>query len=79
MTIDAKTVKVLREKTGAGMMDCKRALVETEGNLEKAVEALRKAGVAKAEKKRISFCARRPYIFLYPSWGKIRSVIGSEL
>ena len=51
MTIDAKTVKVLREKTGAGMMDCKRALVETEGNLEKAVEALRKAGVAKAEKK----------------------------
>ena len=51
MSIDAKTVKVLREKTGAGMMDCKRALVETKGNLEKAVEALRKAGVAKAEKK----------------------------
>ena len=51
MTIDANTVKVLREKTGAGMMDCKRALVETEGNLEKAVEALRKAGVAKAEQK----------------------------
>ena len=51
MSIDAKTVKVLREKTGAGMMDCKRALVETDGNLEKAVEALRKAGVAKAEKK----------------------------
>ena len=34
MTIDAKTVKVLREKTGAGMMDCKRALVETEEKLE---------------------------------------------
>ena len=51
MSIDAKTVKVLREKTGAGMMDCKRALVETDGNLEKAVEALRKSGVAKAEKK----------------------------
>ena len=51
MSVDAKTVKVLREKTGAGMMDCKRALVETDGDLEKAVEALRKAGVAKAEKK----------------------------
>ena len=51
MSIDAKIVKELREKTGAGMMDCKRALVETQGNLEKAIEALRKAGVAKAEKK----------------------------
>tara|TARA_B100001250_G_scaffold65890_1_gene52341 strand:+ start:390 stop:998 length:609 start_codon:yes stop_codon:yes gene_type:complete len=51
MSVDAKTVKVLREKTGAGMMDCKRALVETSGDLEKAVEELRKAGVAKAEKK----------------------------
>ena len=51
MSVDAKTVKVLREKTGAGMMDCKRALVETRGDLEKAVEELRKAGVAKAEEK----------------------------
>lgn len=51
MSVDAKTVKVLREKTGAGMMDCKRALVETRGDLEKAVEELRKTGVAKAEKK----------------------------
>lgn len=51
MSIDAKIVKELRDKTGAGMMDCKRALVETNGNLEKAVEALRKAGVGKAEKK----------------------------
>jgi elongation factor Ts len=51
MSIDAKIVKELRDKTGAGMMDCKRALVETNGNLEKAVEALRKAGVSKAEKK----------------------------
>lgn len=51
MRIDAKIVKELRDKTGAGMMDCKRALVDTDGNLEKAVEALRKAGVAKAEKK----------------------------
>ena len=53
MSIDAKIVKELRDKTGAGMMDCKRALVETNGNLVKAVEALRKAGVTKAEKKGI--------------------------
>ena len=53
MSINAKIVKELRDKTGAGMMDCKRALVETNGDLVKAVEALRKAGVTKAEKKGI--------------------------
>ena len=53
MSIDAKIVKELRDKTGAGMMDCKRALVDTNGDLVKAVEALRKAGVTKAEKKGI--------------------------
>ena len=51
MSIDAKLVKELREKTGAGMMDCKKALVEANGDLEKAVDNLRKAGIAKAEKK----------------------------
>jgi len=51
MSIDAKTVKALRDKTGAGMMDCKKALLETEGNLEQAVDHLRKSGIAKAEKK----------------------------
>jgi elongation factor Ts len=51
MSIDAKLVKTLREKTGAGMMDCKKALVETSGDLVKAVDHLRKTGVAKAEKK----------------------------
>jgi len=51
MSIDAKTVKTLRERTGAGMMDCKKALMETSGDLEKAVDHLRKTGVAKAEKK----------------------------
>lgn len=49
--ISAQMVKALREKTGAGMMDCKRALEEAEGDLEKAVEVLRKRGIAKAEKK----------------------------
>ena len=51
MNIDAKLVKTLRDKTGAGMMDCKKALVESEGDLEKAVDHLRKSGIAKAEKK----------------------------
>ena len=51
MSIDAKVVKVLRERTGAGMMDCKKALLETNGDLEKAVDHLRKTGIAKAEKK----------------------------
>jgi len=51
MSIDAKVVKALRERTGAGMMDCKKALLETNGDLEKAVDHLRKTGIAKAEKK----------------------------
>ena len=51
MSINAKTVKTLRERTGAGMMGCKKALLETNGDLEKAVDHLRKTGVAKAEKK----------------------------
>ena len=51
MQIDAKLVKTLREKTGAGMMDCKKALVQSEGDLNKAVDNLRKSGIAKAEKK----------------------------
>jgi elongation factor Ts len=51
MEIKAKMVKELRDKTGAGMMDCKNALSEAKGDMEKAVEILRKKGVAKAEKK----------------------------
>jgi elongation factor Ts len=49
--ISANAVKELRNKTGAGMMDCKRALQETKGDMQKAVEYLRKKGIAKAEKK----------------------------
>ena len=49
--ITAKMVKELREQTGAGMMDCKKALTKTNGNFEEAVEELRKSGAAKAEKK----------------------------
>ena len=51
MAITAAMVKELREMTGAGMMDCKKALTETDGNMEAAVEALRKSGAAKMEKK----------------------------
>ena len=49
--ISAKLVKELREKTGAGMMDCKKALTETEGDMTKAVEWLRQKGIASADKK----------------------------
>lgn len=51
MAITAAMVKELRERTGAGMMECKKALVETDGDLEAAVEQMRKSGMAKADKK----------------------------
>ncbi len=51
MSISAQDVKALRERTGAGMMDCKKALVEADGDVEKAIEALRIKGIAKAEKR----------------------------
>ncbi|HDI0144283.1 TPA: elongation factor Ts [Staphylococcus aureus] len=50
-TISAKLVKELREKTGAGMMDCKKALTETDGDIGKAIDYLREKGIAKAAKK----------------------------
>ncbi|QNI70507.1 translation elongation factor Ts [Cyanobium sp. NS01] len=49
--ISAKLVKDLRDKTGAGMMDCKKALTETKGDADKAIEWLRQKGIASAEKK----------------------------
>jgi len=51
MSINAQVVKELREKTGAGMMDCKKALVDSKGDMDKAVDFLRKTGIAKAENK----------------------------
>jgi len=51
MAITAKDVAALRERTGAGMMDCKKALDETNGDIDKAVELLRSKGTAKAEKR----------------------------
>jgi elongation factor Ts len=51
MNISAESVKQLRERTGAGMMECKKALVETKGDLDAAAELMRKSGLAKADKK----------------------------
>jgi elongation factor Ts len=51
MNISADSVKQLRERTGAGMMECKKALVETQGDLDAAAELMRKTGLAKADKK----------------------------
>ena len=51
MSVTAETVRQLRERTGAGMMECKKALVETGGDLDAAAELMRKQGLAKADKK----------------------------
>ena len=51
MKIEAKLVKELRSKTGAGMMDCKNALLKSNGDLNEAIDHLRKSGITKAEKK----------------------------
>ncbi len=51
MNFTAQDVKVLRERTGAGMMDCKNALVECDGDMDKAIDYLREKGIAKAAKK----------------------------
>ena len=64
MSVDANLVKTLRERTGAGMMDCKKALVEANGDLDAAVDHLRKAGIAKAAKKS-SRVANEGIIFSY--------------
>ena len=57
MNFTAKDVQALREKTGAGMMDCKKALTETDGDMDKAVDVLREKGLASAAKKRRSTTA----------------------
>ena len=57
MAITAKLVKELRDKTGAGMMDCKKALTATDGNIEQAVDWLREKGIAKAAKKQSRIAA----------------------
>ena len=51
MQITASMVKELRERTGAGMMECKKALTQSAGDMESAIELMRKSGLAKADKK----------------------------
>ena len=51
MAITAAQVKELRQRTGCGMMECKKALTEADGNMDTAAEELRKSGLAKADKK----------------------------
>ncbi len=59
MNISADAVKQLRERTGAGMMECKKALVETKGDLDAAADLMRKQGLAKADKKAVPRGRRR--------------------
>ena len=64
MSVSADLVKKLREKTGAGMMDCKRALEKAEGDMDKAIDHLRKQGMAQAAKK-ASRIAKEGIIYSY--------------
>src|SRR5690606_22545556 len=64
MAITAKMVKELREKTGAGMMDCKKALNETDGTMEAAIDVLREKGIALAAKKADRIAAERTTFIL---------------
>lgn len=73
-TITSDMVKTLREKTGAGMMECKKALTESEGDLEKAVSLLRQRGLASAEKK-IGRATSEGIIGSYMHMGKIGSMV----
>ena len=65
--ITAAMVKELRESTGAGMMECKKALTETDGDMEAAVDVLRKSGAAKVEKKAGRIAAEGITCLLYTS------------
>src|SRR5262249_47771712 len=71
MSVTAQDVKALRERTGAGMMECKKALVEADGDIEKAIEALRIKGAAKAEKRGEREASEGTVQSYIPSNGKI--------
>ena len=69
MNITAQMVKELREKTGAGMMDCKKALQEAEGDMNTAQTALREKGLAKAQKKAGRSTSEGVIVFATPDGG----------
>ena len=73
--ITAALVKELREKTGAGMMDCKKVLTEAEGNMEKAIELLRERGIAKAAKKSDRVAAEGLVLAYTAEDGKVGAVV----
>ena len=73
--ISASQVKDLREKTGAGMMDCKKVLTETDGDMEKAIELLRERGIAKAAKKSDRIAAEGLVAAYISEDGKIGAVV----
>lgn len=74
MAVTAEAVKMLRERTGAGMMECKKALVETAGDLDAAAEMMRKSGLAKADKKAARVAAEGVIVLERSADGK-RAVI----
>ncbi len=75
MAVTAEAVKALRERTGAGMMECKKALVETNGDLEAAAEIMRKSGLAKADKKAGRVAAEGVVAIEHSADGKTAAVV----
>jgi elongation factor Ts len=75
MAVTAEAVKTLRERTGAGMMECKKALVETNGDLDAATELMRKAGLAKADKKAARIAAEGVIVIERSADGKRAAVV----
>ena len=75
MAVTAAQVKELRERTGAGMMECKKALVETSGDMESAIEHLRKSGLAQADKKASRVAAEGKIVLAVATDGKQAAMV----
>jgi elongation factor Ts len=75
MAVTAEAVKTLRERTGAGMMECKKALVETAGDLDAAAELMRKSGLAKADKKAGRIAAEGVITLERSAGGKLAAIV----
>jgi len=75
MNITADAVKQLRERTGAGMMECKKALVETKGDLDAAAELMRKQGLAKADKKAARVAAEGVVVIAKSADGRTAAMV----
>jgi elongation factor Ts len=75
MNITAEAVKQLRERTGAGMMECKKALVETKGDLDAAAELMRRQGLAKADKKATRIAAEGVVVIARSGDGRVAAMV----